>query len=144
MLSYCGYNPSKIKNIMTNSAEVMKHTSSKLILTPAIQVAKSTVIKLKSQLDRDRPDLTIVDVRDSEVFNQAHIPGAVSIPFDRLPDLAKSALHRHRHLYIYGESEDRSLAAAKILHRVGFINVTQIIGGLSAWIEATITTESTS
>jgi rhodanese-related sulfurtransferase len=103
--------------------------------TTVILKAKSTAAELKSQLWWSQPALTIVDVREPELFARGHIIGAISVPFDRLEDLAKSALNRHRHIYIYGESDDQSLAAAQTLRRVGFINVTQIIGNLAAWRE---------
>lgn len=96
---------------------------------------KSTAVELKAQLRWSQPALTIVDVREPEPFARGHIVGATSIPFARLEDLAKSALYRHRHIYIYGESDEQSLAAAQTLRRVGFINVTQISGNLAAWRE---------
>jgi rhodanese-related sulfurtransferase len=55
------------------------------------------------------------------------------VPFHRLEDLAKSALMQDRDIYIYGGSDKQSLRAAQILRSTGFINVTQIIGGLTTW-----------
>ncbi len=91
--------------------------------------------ELKSRIDRGKPALTIVDVRDPQTFNRGHIIGAISVPFDRVADLARSALNRHREIYIYGESDEQSLAAAQTLQVNGFTRVAQIIGGLAAWRE---------
>ena len=104
--------------------------------------AKSTATELKSRLQSSQPALTIVDVGDPHSFNRGHIPGAISVPFARLTDLGRSALHRHRHIYIYGDSDEQSLAAAQILRGVGFINVSQISGGLAAWHEVAGITEA--
>jgi rhodanese-related sulfurtransferase len=125
---------------LQESIATTQGTLSRLTPTPVILKA-STAYELKSRLQWGDRALTIIDVREPEIFNRGHIAGAVSVPFPRLTDLAKSALHRHRHIYIYGESDDRSLAAMQTLQGVGFTSVTQIIGGLAAWREIAGSTE---
>ena len=136
---------SNVHNVIEN----VQGTLSKLTPTPVILTAKSTASELKSRLEWGEPALTlaqpllwrIVDVRDPETFNRGHITGAISVPFDRLGDLAQSALPHYRDIYIYGESDEQSLAAAQILRGKGFISVAQIIGGLAAWHEVAGSTE---
>ncbi len=130
---------------MSNSHDVIEtaqDTRSQRTPTRVILRAKSTAAELKSQLRWSQPALSIIDVRDPHLFSRGHIPGAISVPLDRLTDLALSALHRHRHIYIYGESDEQSLAAAQTLRGVGFTSVTQIIGGLAAWREVAGSTEA--
>jgi rhodanese-related sulfurtransferase len=127
---------------MANSDEVVEDASSKLAPETVMSIAKSTAAELKSRLNQDRPALTIVDVRDSKAFNREHIPGATSVPFERLEDLSKSALMRYRDIYIYGESDEQALQAAQILLSTGFLNVAQIIGGLTTWRELAGATEA--
>ena len=110
--------------------------------TRVILKAKSTATELKSQLRSSQPALTLIDVRDPQIFARGHIPGAISVPFARLTDLARSALHRHRYIYIYGESDEQSLVAAQTLRGVGFTSVSQIIGGLPAWHQVGGATEA--
>lgn len=95
---------------------------------------KSTADDLKSRLERGDRSLTIVDIRAPKSFNLEHIKGAISVPFSRLEDLARSALSQHREIYIYGESDEHSLHGSQILLSAGFRNVAQIIGGLTTWI----------
>jgi rhodanese-related sulfurtransferase len=109
--------------------------------TRVILKAKSTAAELKSRLQWSEPALTIVDVRDPQTFNRGHIPEAISVPFARLGDLARSALPHYRDIYIYGESDEQSLAAAQTLQGKGFTSVSQIIGGLAAWHEVSGSTE---
>ncbi len=118
---------------MANLHEVVEDTSLKLASTTVRPIAKLTATELKSRLNGDKPALTIVDVRHPKSFNRGHISGAISVSFERLEDLARSALTHHRNIYVYGESEEQSLRAAQILLSVGFINVAQIIGGLADW-----------
>lgn len=127
---------------MINLHEVIEDASSKLATAAVRPIAKLTAAELKARLNEDKPALTIVDVRDPKTFNREHIPGAISVPLARLEDLARSALTRHRDIYIYGESDEQSLHAAQILHSTGFINVAQIIGGLKTWRELAGTTEA--
>lgn len=102
---------------------------------------KSTADELKSRLDRGDLSLTIVDVRIPQSFNLEHIKGAISVPFGRLEDLARSALSPHRQIYIYGESDEQSLHGSRTLLGVGFRNIAQIIGGLTTWREIAGATE---
>jgi rhodanese-related sulfurtransferase len=94
---------------------------------------KSTADELKSRLERGSLALTIVDLRAPNAFDRQHIKGAISVPFSRLEDLARSALSRHREIYIYGESDEQSFHGSRILLSTGFRNVVQIIGGLTTW-----------
>jgi rhodanese-related sulfurtransferase len=130
------------KNIMANLHDTLENVQAASTFTPnsVMFKAKSTADELKSRLEWGGA-LTIVDVRDPETFNREHITGAISVPFERLEDLARSALNRHRDIYIYGESDKQSLAAAQTLQGNGFTNVAQIIGGLAAWHKVAGSTE---
>jgi rhodanese-related sulfurtransferase len=127
---------------MANSDEVTEDAPSKLAPITVVSIAKSTAAELKSRLNQDKPALTIVDVRDSKTFNREHIPGGISVPFARLEDLSRSDLMRYRDIYIYGESDEQALQAAQILRSTGFLNVAQIIGGLTTWRELARATEA--
>ncbi|WP_369694394.1 rhodanese-like domain-containing protein [Nostoc commune] len=49
--------------------------------------------------------------------------GAIPIPLNDLASRAKSALHKERHIYIYGDSDEQSTQAAQILRGEGFVEV---------------------
>jgi rhodanese-related sulfurtransferase len=101
--------------------------------TPAGLKAESSAYDLKARLEWGEPALTIVDVRDREMFNMGRITGAVPMPMERLLAIAQQALEPERDIYIYGESDEQSLQAAETLRGAGFKNVAQIIGGLTDW-----------
>jgi rhodanese-related sulfurtransferase len=88
---------------------------------------------LKSRLEWGQPAFTIIDVRDRHTYNHGHISGAISIPLDDLADCAKSALHKERHIYVYGEHDTHTAHAARKLRDAGFSHVSEIQGGLNAW-----------
>ncbi|QSJ16857.1 rhodanese-like domain-containing protein [Nostoc sp. UHCC 0702] len=88
---------------------------------------------LKSRLQWGQPALTIVDVRDRTSYNHGHISGAIPIPLDSLASRAKTALHTERHIYVYGENDQQTAEAAKLLRDTGYAEVAGIEGGFSAW-----------
>jgi rhodanese-related sulfurtransferase len=92
-----------------------------------------SVHALKSRLEWGQPGFTIVDVRDRSSYNHGHIMGAVPMPLDSLSERAKTALHQQRDIYIYGETDEQSINAVEMLRQAGFVHVSEIEGGLSAW-----------
>jgi rhodanese-related sulfurtransferase len=96
-------------------------------------VAHTDAHDLRARLEWGQPGLTIVDVRDRFTYNHGHITGAMPMPITDLASRAKACLHTNRDIYVYGESDEQSAHAAQLLRDAGFVNVSEIIGGLSAW-----------
>ncbi|MEB3337809.1 MAG: rhodanese-like domain-containing protein [Leptolyngbyaceae bacterium] len=94
---------------------------------------KSLVYDLKARLDWGEPALTIIDVRDRTQFNIRHIMGAISMPMPQLVERALDSLELNRDLYIYGETDEETLEAAAKLRAAGYINVSELRGGVAAW-----------
>lgn len=124
-----------------SAAQKLQNNLSPQLSASLMVEAKFTVKELKFRLGSNQPNLTIIDVRGLDDFDREHIQGSISVPFSRLEDLARSALARYRDIYIYGESDEQSLAAVQILLGNGFMNVAQIIGGLTTWREVAGSTE---
>ena len=89
--------------------------------------------ELKNRLEWGQPALTIVDVRDRHTYHHGHIMGAVPIPMNDLVNRAKTCLNLHRDIYVYGESDEQTSLAARLLQAAGFDRVCEIKGGLNAW-----------
>ncbi|MDF2386623.1 rhodanese-like domain-containing protein [Nostoc ellipsosporum NOK] len=88
---------------------------------------------LKSRLQWGQPAFTIVDVRDRTSYNHGHISGAITLPLDTLESRVKTALHTERHIYVYGENDQQTAEAAKLLRDAGYGEVGEIAGGFAAW-----------
>jgi rhodanese-related sulfurtransferase len=103
-----------------------------LIPSPSPLKPRSRVYDLKTRLDWGEPALTIVDVRSHKEFNLCRIRGAVNLPSDRI---ARAPIHFElsRDLYIYSEADEDTAAAASKLRAAGFLNVSELQGGLPAW-----------
>ncbi len=76
----------------------------------------------------------LVDVREPDEYEEGHVPGAINIPVDRLPDRVDE-LDRSAPVHVICASGRRSAAMADFLTEAGF-DATSVAGGTTAWIRA--------
>ncbi len=76
----------------------------------------------------------LIDIRTSEAFAAAHIANARSVPGATIADGA-AALERFKEkpVVVYCDSGQTAGAAARHLGRLGFKQVSNLRGGLTAW-----------
>ena len=75
---------------------------------------------------------TLIDIRRTPELLEGTLPGSIHIPLDEI----QSRLHeipKDRPVTVYCAGGYRSAVAASILQREGFTDVTDIVGGYSAW-----------
>jgi len=99
---------------------------------PPVQ-GQSGVHELKSRLEWGEPAFTILDVRSRDAYNDAHIMGAMPMPTEEVVDRAKASIAPSRDIYIYGETDEETAAAAVKLRSAGFEHILELKGGLPAW-----------
>ena len=75
---------------------------------------------------------TLVDVRTPEEFAAGHLPGAVNLPVDELPQRLGELGSPEKPLVIYCRSGARSTRAERLLKERGFEQVFNL-GPMSAW-----------
>lgn len=75
----------------------------------------------------------IIDIRNSQSYNNNHIPGAINIPMEKLIVDPKSYLKPNLIYYIYCQKGISSSKTCQILTRLGY-RVVNIIGGYEEWI----------
>ncbi len=107
-----------------------------LIPTPSAMQDKASVAALKERLDWGEPALTIIDVRERTTFNASHIMGAIAMPLGELVARARAALETNRDIYVYGQTDEQTAAAAAQLRAAGYQNIAELMGGLAAWKRA--------
>jgi phage shock protein E len=73
----------------------------------------------------------LVDVRTAEEFRSGHIPKAVNIALQNLPQ-QMATLPKDQPIVVYCRSGARSNSAAQMLAKAGFENV-QDLGGIMQW-----------
>jgi len=87
-------------------------------------------------------ELQFLDVRRQAEFANAHAPGTLNIPLDKLPDEFEK-LDPDIPTYVICQGGYRSSLATSILENAGFREIYNVTGGTAAWIAAELPTEST-
>ena len=72
----------------------------------------------------------LIDVRQPDEYEKGHIPGARSIPLQKLRDFSLEVTDMDTPIYVYCLSGARSARAVRALQGVGFTAVTDL-GGIS-------------
>jgi hydroxyacylglutathione hydrolase len=84
------------------------------------------------ELRARREELNVLDVRRRGEYDAGHVPDAVNVPLDLLPEQL-DAVDRSKPIAVICQGGYRSSAAASILQRHGFRDLYNVIGGSSAW-----------
>ncbi|MCU0382533.1 MAG: rhodanese-like domain-containing protein [Cyclobacteriaceae bacterium] len=79
----------------------------------------------------------LLDVRTTEEFNAGHLPGAMLLDYYN-DDFKKSAaqLDKTKPVFVYCKTGGRSKSATSILRDLGFKEVYDLDGGITAWKKA--------
>ena len=76
----------------------------------------------------------VLDVRTAEEWQKSRLPGSINIPLDELEDRLNELPH-DRAIVIVCASGFRSAIAVGILERTSFRSISNLSGGLAAWLE---------
>lgn len=109
---------------------------------PAAMQEMSRVYDLKTRLDWGEPALTIIDIRDRQMFNESHVMGAISMPVAELLGRIQNALEYDRDIYLYGYTDEEAAEAANQLRAAGYEKVSVLRGGVAAWKAASFQIET--
>jgi len=102
-------------------------------------VQNITVDTAYSMIHRNHffPDLVILDVRNQSEYNINHLYGAVLVPLHELETrIGELEEYANNEIIVYCGSGGRSEIASGILADNGFTKVYNMLGGITAWIEA--------
>lgn len=75
---------------------------------------------------------TLVDVRTKGEFKQGHLPGAINIPLDQLPNKLKK-IPTSKPVVVVCASGNRSSSGARIIAQGGYEDVYNLLGGTMRW-----------
>jgi adenylyltransferase/sulfurtransferase len=77
-------------------------------------------------------NICVIDVREPDEFQIAHIPGVSLIPLSVLPQRF-TELNPNQTIYLHCKSGGRSMKAVSFLKEHGFNYVKSVRGGINAW-----------
>jgi rhodanese-related sulfurtransferase len=99
-------------------------------LTPVKGIRSITTSELKAELHQKGKQL--VDVRTPAGFKANHIRGFKNIPLYELQQRARE-LSKEKEVIVICQSGLRSAKASKVLKKLGFKQIMNVKGGMSAW-----------
>jgi glyoxylase-like metal-dependent hydrolase (beta-lactamase superfamily II)/rhodanese-related sulfurtransferase len=110
---------------------------------PVATVSQIPIDELNHLLEEDSM-LTLLDVRRPAEFKAGHVPHAKNAELAHLGDLTGD-IDKTERVAVMCQSGYRSATACSLLQKLGFTNVSNVVGGMSAWnaLQAK-STESTS
>jgi rhodanese-related sulfurtransferase len=115
----------------------LRPTDAATILEPTTKAASKP--KRKKTKAKKNPDgsLTLIDVRLEQELNGGTIPGAQHIPLDNILDtVPKNIPDPQAPVVVYCKSGMRGGMAQGALRKLGYTNVSNIVGGFDAWQKA--------
>ena len=112
-------------------------TVAQMLSEAAATVPFMALGELKSHVDSERDELTILDVRERDAFEESHIPRAQLLPRGQLELRVNQELKDPtRRILVYCEFGRISTLATATLRQMGFQGAVALDGGFKAWREA--------
>ncbi len=99
---------------------------------PAANPDEVDVHEMKRAIDNPKLNIKVIDVRDPDEYQIAHIDGVPQIPLASLPQRF-TELDPNQQIYLHCKSGMRSMKALQFLRERGFKYVKSVKGGINAW-----------
>jgi rhodanese-related sulfurtransferase len=96
--------------------------------TPSIDVAELDTLLASGSV-------RVLDVREDHEFRSGHVPGAILVPVNRLPERI-ATLKKDKPYAVICASGGRSTGAAQFLLDNGFEGAVSVRGGTGAWAQS--------
>jgi len=98
---------------------------------------KSSLSPIEATLKINREDAIVIDVREQNEYVQGHIPNAKHIPLGAIEKRAGELdAFKSKPVILCCAMGSRSSSAAQTLRTLGFEQVFNLQGGISAWQQA--------
>src|SRR6476660_9329384 len=86
------------------------------------------------QIQKTSTETVVVDVRETNEWDEGFIPGAVHVPRGFLESRIEAAVPDHdAEIVVYCAGGSRSALAVKTLEQMGYTNAINMAGGFQAW-----------
>jgi adenylyltransferase/sulfurtransferase len=101
---------------------------------PAANPDEVSVQEMKRALDNPKLGIQVIDVREPDEYEIAHVEGVPLLPLSSLPQRF-TELDPNQQYYLHCKSGVRSLKALRFLREQGFKYVKSVHGGITAWAD---------
>jgi molybdopterin/thiamine biosynthesis adenylyltransferase/rhodanese-related sulfurtransferase len=100
--------------------------------TPDMNPDEVTVQDMKRALDDPKSGIKVIDVREQNEYDIAHVPGAQLLPMSQI-DQRFTELDPNQQYYIHCHHGGRSMRVLLLLRERGFKHLKNVQGGIDAW-----------
>jgi rhodanese-related sulfurtransferase len=91
---------------------------------------------LKAAIDGNE-NVVVLDVREPNEYEVAHVPSAINVPRGLLEFSIWSVVpNKEAKIFVYCKTGARAALATKTLNELGFINAVAVATGGAAWVKA--------
>ena len=101
---------------------------------PTMHPDEVSVLDMKRALEDPKSGIKVIDVREPDEYQIAHVTGVPLIPLGTLPQRF-TELDPNQTLYVHCKSGLRSLKAVQFLKEQGFKYAKSVKGGILAWAD---------
>ncbi len=99
---------------------------------PAVNPDEVTVQDMKKALDDPKLGIKVIDVREPDEYEIAHVQGVPLLPLSQLQQRF-TELNPNQYYYLHCKAGVRSLKALDFLRQQGFKYLKSVKGGITAW-----------
>ncbi|PYS38080.1 MAG: hypothetical protein DMG14_19035 [Acidobacteria bacterium] len=98
---------------------------------PLATIEQISVEELRQRIEEKSVDV-VIDVRRPPEWTSGHIEDAIHMPLNHLAESALS-LNRDSKVAVICAGGYRSSIASSLLEQLGFRNISNVVGGMTAW-----------
>ena len=104
-----------------------------MLLKTKKEIREANIQEVDTRIKLDK-NISILDVREKEEWDEGHLPGATHIPRGFLEVRVEKTVDDHtKPIIVYCAGGTRSAFAAKTLQDMGYTNVVSMAGGYGEW-----------
>ncbi|MEM1084294.1 MAG: rhodanese-like domain-containing protein [Verrucomicrobiota bacterium] len=103
-----------------------------VVSTVGAETSKVTIEEAEKLIEKK---VQVLDVRTEEEWSAGHLEGAVRVDVleDDFAEKVVEAVDPKKPVLVYCRSGGRSARAAKQLEKLGFVRISDLDGGITAW-----------
>ena len=116
-------------------------TLDQLVAEAQAQIGHTAAATLQAAIDNNEP-VVILDVRDKELYDAEHLPGAISLPRAAIElEIDELVPNQDTHIVAHCGGNTRGSLSAHTLQIMGYKNASVLTGGFRGWKAAGLPTE---
>ena len=98
-------------------------------------VMRGQIVEVTAEELKFMEDTIIIDVRDPDKFNEAHIPGAINIPKQAVEMKIEDIAGDDDQVVVYCGGGSNSSIVTRNLNEMGYMGVQSLQTGIKGWIK---------